>query len=318
MFKKKNPILLSFCAVSNGHTTLVYGQISYFSDKDISFKDYSWHETFRNLLRMYRAKALDHEEIELEFNQGCVKTITDGTGGFFTKVNFDSTWDESQMYLKEIKLLSGEKVKLVESQYSLAIHQVEKKFIIISDIDDTLIHSYIHNTFLKFRTLSFTRVEKRKAVITMMNLIKSFALSGAAPFYLSNSERNLYPLINRFLMFHQFPKGPIFLKPMRKIRHVLANKKIGEKDQHKLTNLKLILTLFPDKKFIFMGDNTQNDLKIYLSIAKEFPKNIRYIIIRQVFDKPEDEEIINNAQTLLRANNIDLFYANHFPKPFEL
>ncbi|MDB5272179.1 MAG: hypothetical protein JWO58_546, partial [Chitinophagaceae bacterium] len=38
----------------------------------------------------------------------------------------------------------------------------------------------------------------------------------------------------------------------------------------------------------------------------------------QVFDKPEDAAIIQSAQSMLRSHNIDLFYANHFPQPFEL
>src|SRR5690606_27071323 len=133
---------------------------------------------------------------------------------------------------------------------------IEGDTIVISDIDDTLVHSFIKNKLRKFRTLMFTTMERRKAVARMQELLKSFTEKGAIPVYLSNSEQNLYPLIYRFLIHNDFPQGPLFLKQMRKLWDVIMNIKIPPKNIHTNTTLEEMLTLFPEKTFILMADNT--------------------------------------------------------------
>ena len=96
------------------------------------------------------------------------------------------------------------------------------------------------------------------------------------------------------------------------------NVKMPPKDIHKITTLEEILNLFPDKKFILMGDNTQRDLSIYLSAAEKFHNSIRYIIIRKVITKKSDESLIQRSITQLKAKGVGLYYADEFPKAFEL
>jgi phosphatidate phosphatase APP1 len=48
----------------------------------------------------------------------------------------------------------------------------------ISDLDDTLIDSFVSNKVKQLWTLLFTSVEKRKAVVAMASLIKQFTQSG--------------------------------------------------------------------------------------------------------------------------------------------
>ncbi len=200
----------------------------------------------------------------------------------------------------------------------LKIEYVENRAFVISDFDDTILKSHISNKVLKFFTLMFTSVEKRKAIETMMKLIKDFAQSGTASFYLSNSEQNLYPLIYRFFTNNSFPEGPIFLKQMRGWRDVFINKKYPEKDAHKQMQLKQIIELFPDKHYILIGDNTQNDLKIYLSVAQKFPALVRHIIIRKVIDKKSDASLIKEHADFLESHRIGLHYSDAFPNKFEL
>jgi phosphatidate phosphatase APP1 len=312
--KKRAPVLLSFYGLSNGVTNVLFGQLTYGYKSDLSFQKYTWIKTFRTLLALYRTKAIANKEIELTFNNRQVKTTTDASGSFYIKVSFDV----EQTLLTNIKMCSGEVITILNNLYTPQIDYVENYTIVISDIDDTILQSHISNKLLKFFTVMFTSVEKRKAIVNMMQLIKDFAQSGAASFYLSNSEQNLYPLIYRFFANNQFPEGPIFLKQMRGWRDVFINKKYPEKDAHKQRQLKQIIELFPDKHYILIGDNTQNDLKIYLQVAREFPTLIRHIIIRKVIDKKRDKALIKEHIPFLESHAIGMHYSDTFPTKFEL
>lgn len=310
----KLPILLSFYALSNGKTTLCFGQVTYTRINDLSFIEYSRRKTFRTLLKLYRTKSYANQQITLVFTSGKVKTETNRRGAFY----FKAENHEAEDRLERVLIETGEEVRLIDGLYARNVDRVEQETIVVSDIDDTLVHSFIHDRLLKFRTLMFTTVEKRKAVAHMQKLLKDFTDKGAVPIYLSNSEQNLYPLIYRFLKINGFPPGPLFLKQMRKLWHVVMNVKMPPKDMHKIMTLEEVITLFPEKKFILMGDNTQRDLSIYLSAAQKFHNSIRYIIIRKVVPKKSDENLIKRSIEQLKAKGVGFYYADEFPEAFEL
>jgi phosphatidate phosphatase APP1 len=308
------PILLSFYGVSNGSKSLFTGQLTYSSLQDFTFKSYSARKTFRTLLALYRTRFFANQPITLRFNDGEAYTMTDASGSFFFTTNTTS----NQTSLQEIILYNGESVRTLDDLYTRNIHFLKAPVIVISDIDDTLLHSNISNRLLKFRTLMFTSMEKRRAVVSMQSLIQELHVGGAAAFYVSNSEQNLYPLIYRFLLHNGFPKGPLLLRQMRRVKDVFRSVKMEEREAHKTKMLKEILDLFPDKKYFLLGDNTQLDLKIYLKIADQYPENIRYIIIRKVLGRSHTESYLNETTEKLQAKGIGFYYAETFPEKFEL
>lgn len=311
--KHKRPILLSFYALSHGSKLIVYGHLTNSLFQDLSFTGYSSFKTFFTLFALYRTRFLPEQEVELILDTGSIRTKTDAKGSFF--FNGDSL--PHQTTIIDIKL-NGMSVQFMPELYDLVIHDIKADTLLVSDIDDTVIHSFISNKFIKFVTLMFTAVERRRAVEPTMKLIRDLYASGITPFYLSNSEQNLYPLIYRFLKHNDFPKGPIFLKEMRKFRDIFRGKKIPQQNLHKLATLNLLLHFFPDKKFILVGDNTQQDLDIYLSMADKFPDSIQYIIILKVVDRPSDDEVVVYSTEMLRRQGIGLYYGNEFPSKFEL
>ncbi len=308
------PILLSFYGLSNGQKSLFTGQLTYSSLRDLSFKAYSSRKTFRTIFALYRTRFLSNQHVTLHFDKGTAHVTTDASGSFFSVT--DTVPEQS--VLKEIVLSNGKSVRIIEDLYTRKIHHVDSPFIAVSDIDDTLLHSHISNKLVKFRTLMFTAMENRKAVVSMMKLIRELNQMGVAPFYLSNSEQNLYPLIYRFLLHNGFPAGPLFLKQMRKVRDVFRTLTLQEREIHKTNMLEQILKLFPDKRYFLLGDNTQLDLNIYIKFADKYPKNIRYIIIRKVLSRSHDDSFLKEISQRLGSKGIGFYYGDSFPSKFEL
>lgn len=308
--RNKTPILLSFYGLTNGTTNVFFGKLAYSPVRDLSFKDFGWFRNFRTIVGLYRTRAIAHEKFEMQFDHGIVKGKTDVSGGFWCEVDLL----EQQTKLVNITLRStGESVQLTEDLYPNRIHSIDSHTIVISDLDDTLIHSFIKNKFRQIRTLLFTTVEKRKAVKDMSHLIKRFSMAGTHSFYLSNSEQNLYPMLYRFLTINEFPPGPLFLKQYIRMRDMVIRKLMGKKHSHKMNTLGKLMELFPNKKFILIGDNTQRDLTIYLKVADMFPERIRYIIIRKVRERKKDKAVLKEAAAQLKKHNIGLHYESNYP-----
>lgn len=310
---QRQPILLSLYALSNGEKVMVFGHITHSFIKDLSFTGFSSFKTFFTLFSLYRTRFVAEQPIEIIFNTGEVITTTDIKGSFYVTTDLVI----GQQNIIDIRV-AGVSVIFLKELYDLEIHTFHSNTILISDIDDTVIHSYISNSFSKFLTLMFTAMEKRIAVEPTMKLIHDLCNKGVAPMYLSNSEQNLYPLISRFLKHNNFPKGPLFLKEMRKLRDVLLGKKYPIKELHKLTTLNQLIRFFPTNKFILVGDNTQHDLDIYLRMAEKFPDNIQYIIILKVINRQADDEVVAYQTKALQAQGIGLYYGREFPTNFEL
>jgi phosphatidate phosphatase APP1 len=310
---RKIPILLSFYALSNGKSAIVFGQLTYTPIRDLTFKDYNRGRTFRTLFRLYQTKPHSDQDIVLVFNNMQLRTKTNSYGAFYLK----AVQGIDQSMLQKVMMPNGQIVKLISGLYDVNVHHINSQSIVVSDIDDTLVHSFIYRKIHKIRALLFTTMEKRKPVTNMQDLILNFTQSGATPVYLSNSEQNLYPIIYRFLQHNNFPRGPLFLKQLRSLWHVIWNIKFPIRTIHKTESLEDLINLFPDKKFVLMGDNTQQDLSIYLSVAEKYPVNIKIIIVRKVVEKQSDLALIGNASEFLKVNNIKLHYAEFFSKNFE-
>ena len=309
MSAKKVPVLLSFYALSNGKEALIFGQIATTRLNDLSFAAYSPRRTFRTLFALYRTRPVAHVSITLHFGSMLIPAKTDATGAFF----FKHSMEEVLSTLQRVTFDAGGEVMLLEDLYLRTVHHVVSPMVVVSDIDDTLLHSFIRNKFRKLRTLLFTPVEKRGAVNNMRELMSDAVHQGGTVLYLSNSEQNLYPLIYRFLLHNKFPTGPLFLKQLRKLRDVFLYRKVGVPGIHKLKMLDQILALFPDKQFALVGDNTQLDLPIYLTASEKYPDNIRYILIRKVRRSSSVQTLVSKKEAWLRAKNIALYYDENLP-----
>ena len=306
------PILLSFYALSNGSEAIICGQLTRTVPSDLSFVNFGRRKTFRTLLSLYRTKPLINQSISLRFNSGSISAVTDASGSFFVKRRID----DINSILQRVELSNGEEALLMEGLYLRSIHHVINPYLVISDIDDTLLHSYISNKVRQFRTLAFTPVERRKAVVPMQEVMKRFVRSGASSIYLSNSELNLYPLIYRFLIHNDFPPGPLFLKRLRRLGDLFRYRKLSERDVHKMKILDEVLPLFSGRKFALVGDNTQHDLPIYLSVAEKYPESVRFILIRRVIKRSAVDGLVEEAKQKLSQIKIELYYADNFPPVF--
>ncbi|WP_033961204.1 App1 family protein [Psychroserpens jangbogonensis] len=166
---------------------------------------------------------------------------------------------------------------------------------VISDIDDTIIHTGVVST-LKWKVLlnsifknAASRIPLEGAAEFYHKLHRGPTGTNANPiFYVSHSPWNLYRYLEFFLKQNTFPKGPILLRSFKDI----FRKKSGDQPQKHIEIINILKT-YPKLTFILIGDSGEHDADIYIDVAKEFPAQVAAIYLRSVTHKKKMQRVIS-------------------------
>jgi len=149
---------------------------------------------------------------------------------------------------------------------------------IISDIDDTLKHSFVackrtllQNTFL----LPF------ETIPGMAGLFRRWEAQGAAFHYVSSSPWQLYEHLAEHLRDEGFPAGSYHLRAFR-LRDHLLRRLLMLRRSGKATMVRALLRTFPQRRFLLVGDSGEHDPEIYGAAARAFPHQVAGVLIREL------------------------------------
>ncbi|GJJ73958.1 hypothetical protein EMPS_06316 [Entomortierella parvispora] len=162
---------------------------------------------------------------------------------------------------------------------------------VISDIDDTIKETNIaagariilQNTFLN----------DMQDVPGMSQVYKRWWKQGAAIHYVSNSPWQLIPSLLEFFHSYKFPPGSAHLR----LHDSVLKTYFMTPGESKRRAIHEILTDFPERRFILVGDSGEIDMEIYTDVALEFPHQVFKIFIRDI-TSARLREMLPNTQTM--------------------
>ncbi|MFZ4425849.1 MAG: App1 family protein [Saprospiraceae bacterium] len=240
-------------------------------------------DTCRNLntLEIPRAKLLiliEGRSFELETDKEGYFTLDAAIDPPFPPQ--DNPWKSIQIELTDTPWGSLH----AKTNTKILIPPPNAAFGIITDIDDTIVHTGLTSLFkweAVYNTL-FKSPARRKVFDEVAAFFKALRQGPGQDnynpiFYVSNGPRNFYDLVKKYLRVHKLPKGPILLRDFG-IPYKLHARSGG----HKAECLERILRTFPKLPFILIGDSGEKDPYIYHEIARLFPDQIKAIYIRDV------------------------------------
>ena len=180
---------------------------------------------------------------------------------------------------------------------------------VISDIDDTIKISEVpagkrilaQNTFLR----DFAAAPGMQA--------RYAALTDAAFHYVSGSPWQLYRPLSRFLIEEsRFPEGTFHFKELRgsvltasRSLEDLANFANPEGTvTHKTDQISRIMTRFPGRPFILIGDSGERDPEVYQEIRRRFGSQVREILIRDVVNARQTDSARLAGMTIIEAPTV--------------
>lgn len=250
------------------------------------------HQTFSNnlfinvsnLIKLFRVKPAPFTNVKLHFfgETFLNKTEADGFFKFEWEANekVAAGWHEVK-----IDALNEAGEVLANGLGKLYVPHITQ-YAFISDIDDTIINSYSASIWRRLKVLLTKNPRTRTIFPTVAKYYQKLALAHTKLdqpnpfFYVSSSEWNLYDYLTETFKFNQLPDGIFLLNTIKRLKDFLKTGKTGH--QGKLLRVMRIIDAFPEQKFVFFGDNSQQDPQIYETIVDRFPKNIMAVYIRDV------------------------------------
>jgi phosphatidate phosphatase APP1 len=203
-----------------------------------------------------------------------------------------------------------------EAEGTLFVPPRTARYVVISDIDDTVIHTGVANKVIMLWRL-FVEGPRSRVAFPGVAAFHRALHRGATGcelnplLYVSRGPWSLYDVLDEFFRLHDIPVGPILFLREWGLRwyHPLPRR---AKD-HKLTLIRRMLALYGDLPFLLVGDSGQRDPEIYAQVVREHPGRVLTIYIRNVSRRPRRLRAIEAlAREVAEAGSSLLLAADSF------
>lgn len=247
-----------------------------------SMHDDTFWENVRNMVRRFASEEVAGARVRATFDGTAAVAVADEEGFFDVALDLPAPPDPARSWHPvEVELLhpGSPDGGWVRSTGQVLVPG-RARFGVISDLDDTVVHS------------SATNIMKMAWIVVKNNAHTRLPFPGVAAFYdalrrgsgervenpifyVSSSPWNLYDLLEDFLDVHGLPAGPLFLKDW-------SPTTLGKHHDHKLGIIRTLLRTYPDLPFVLIGDSGEKDPEIYRQAVAEHPGRVKAVFIRDV------------------------------------
>lgn len=308
---KKKPVVLYDQFIYTHLGTWVNGQLVY-DNFPKPRKTNSTFSFFSKTFRSFGKRPCRNQKFILQIDNKRHEICTDEFG-------FYSLFLEQQYPEKETISYEKNEEMLFRHAPLKSFDYRNKKGLLISDVDDTILLSYSTKIRKRIKTLFFTNPEKRKMIEGSKTFLNKIEKRDYGIIYLSNSESNLQPTLQRFIQTNEFPDAPLLLSRFLYWKDIFDKEIHFYKKTHKIESLLSICEYFEKIPIILLGDSGQKDLTTYYEIASQYPERIERVIIHEIAWKP-NTALIDKYRSKLNDLNVDfeLFDTNYSEiTPFE-
>ena len=174
---------------------------------------------------------------------------------------------------------------------------------VISDLDDTI---KISGVLDKEELLANTFLKEFRPVPEMSDTFRTWAEKGAVFHYVSASPWQLYPPLADFMSREGFPSGSFTLRSFRIKDRTFFNI-FASPEETKIPVIESIVSRYPDRRFILVGDSGEKDPEVYGEIARSHPDQVVRIFIRDVTGSDVSKERLENAFRDVERNRWRVF-----------
>jgi phosphatidate phosphatase APP1 len=151
-------------------------------------------------------------------------------------------------------------------------------FLVISDIDDTVLRTGAHSLARNLWTSLTGNALTRELLPDSVALLAGCAERGAPIYYVSSSPWNLHHFLETLLAAQGAPPGPLFLRDFGLAEDQFVTR--GH-DAHKSRAIDAILAAIPTTPVVLLGDTGQEDARIYAEAAARWPRRVLSVALRE-------------------------------------
>lgn len=173
----------------------------------------------------------------------------------------------------------------VRGQAQVFVPTPRCRFVLISDVDDTVMHTGVANTLKMLWRLFVADAESRVAFPGVAAFYRALhagqtGAEGNPMLYVSRAPWGIYDMLSTFFSLNRIPEGPVlFLREWG-----LSWKRPWPRraEDHKRALITHMLALYADLPVVLIGDSGQHDPEVYARIVEDHPGRIRAVYIRNV------------------------------------
>jgi len=254
--------------------------------------------------RLFRRGARD-QAVLLRLGKKDYRASTDRAGYFRFRID-DGDRLPLSSGLNGVSLRLADDAEVGE-EADIYVAPKRAKFVVISDIDDTVMHTGVANKLMMIWRLFATGAKSRVAFPGVGNFYR--ALHAGADghednpmLYVSRAPWSIYEMLETFFQHNDIPIGPVlFLRDWGlTLQHPLPHRARA----HKFELIETMLDVYDQLPFVLIGDSGQRDPEVYADIVERHPGRIIAVYIRDVSgSSTRTGEIKDLAATIQRADS---------------
>ena len=242
---------------------------------------------------------------------GAEERVTTDQDGYF-RVHLHPQSEPSPHDLWHTMDLILEQPERIEARGQVFIPPESSRYVVISDIDDTIMHTGVANKLGMLWRLFVEDAQSRVAFPGVAALYRALhtGVSGreANPIlYVSRAPWGLYSILDEFFDLHGIPVGPVLF--LREWGVSWKSPLPRKAEDHKQDLIRNMLGLYRDLPFILIGDSGQHDPEVYRQIVEEHPGRVLAVYIRNVSREARRIEEIEGLAAAVAAAGSSLVLA---------
>lgn len=287
------PQIQPYMGYASEDTVYLHGRILTNPPIEPDFNNTNWWQNLSEAVQRFASDEVPDVEVEATVAGFSGRAISDAEGYFHIPIprppsfSNDAFWQHATL-----RIVSPLKTGRLLEQAVCGILNVpdHAAFAVISDIDDTILHTGATDIATMVRLTFFGNARTRAPLEGVAELYEQLQTGVEGDptnpvFYISSSPWNLYDLLEDFLELNAIPRGPLLLRDLG----FDENKFLKSGHDHKLVKARRLLDMFDKLPFILFGDSGQEDARLYASAAEEYPDRIKAVFIRDI-DPASDSE----------------------------
>lgn len=286
--------IAAYQGYADHHAVRISGRVLSNRSSGGPLDDDNWWDNLANTWQRWESDEVPHAPVHLKFGDQEQRVVADDEGYYQATFEIPSTTHDCLAWL-EAEASTGREGHEVRAAHDVMLAPRTAAFGIISDLDDTVVHTGITSLLLAAKLTFLENAKTRKPLDGVAKLYDALQYGRAKQrinpiFYISSSPWNLYDLLADFLRLNEIPPGPMLLRDLGLDRSKFIKEKGHGHKQRKALDL---LDAYPDLPFVLIGDSGQEDPAIYAEIAAQHPQRIRAIYIRDI--DPEHDTLFDTA-----------------------
>jgi phosphatidate phosphatase APP1 len=177
----------------------------------------------------------------------------------------------------------------VHAQAQIFIPPASCRYMVISDIDDTVMYTGVANKLRMLWRLFIEDAQSRMAFPGVGALYQALHAGSSGDqqnpmLYVSRAPWGIYEVVEAFFNRHGIPIGPILF--LREWGVSWTSPLPRKAEDHKRELIHSMLALYSELPFVLIGDSGQHDPEIYRQIVEEHPGRVLAVYIRNVSRDP--------------------------------